>query len=169
MREVFYCIYKKSNYKVLIYTSIVESILKNRAKFINKRLVINKPNGLYKHEKQILSKIRLDTISTFHFPDVFNWYDSLVHDCLVKKYYRKVFNLYFRSGKFNKQIDKSIKSKFNVNLVDFIRSHDIEYLKPICDDIDRIYLPNFQQKEYFSDSIKQVNEAIEIITLQKRY
>ena len=66
-------------------------------------------------------------------------------------------------------IDKSIKSKFNVNLVDFIRSHDIEYLKPICDDIDRIYLPNFQQKEYFIDSIKQVNEAIEIITLQKRY
>ncbi len=167
MRELYYAISKKSSYNILIYTSIAEAILKDRAKFINGRLILKNGIGFFPPEKQILTKILLNKRSKFHFPDVFKWLELLTSDCLSQKYYLKIFGFHIKTRKFRQSIKKNLNSGFNKSIVEFIDSEDLNYLSEISEYIEKIILPVYKEKLTVIDRQAKFKEAWDIITLQK--
>ncbi len=167
MREIYYAIYKNSQYDIILFTLIAEVINFKKAKFINNKLVLEKRKSFNKYERQLFKKIYINRTSNFHLSDYHKWVDAMKNDCFEKGYFSKLLFFNFKTKYFKTQIKQTLLNNgFNQSIIDFINTGNIEYLLKIDKNFKKIFLPKFvtqlsNKYPYNIDSLDIVNEASE--------
>ena len=150
MREIYYAIYKKSSFKVMVFTSLAEAILLKKASITKDKLLINKASGINFFEKQILRDICINKASVFHLSDYYKWCDFLIKDCVNRGYIKKSWLFgYKKTDLFKEEIQRNLKKGFNQDIRRFIETKNTGCLKNIIKNIDSILIPEFPQKKAY--------------------
>jgi len=161
MREIYYAVLKNSDYKTIIMTSIAETIVSGKAEFINGNFVLKNMVGLNSYEKQILTKIRLNESSRFHFSDYHKWAESLIKECLNKKYLTCFLSMWIWPTNYFKKIIKENMTLFNKNIIKYIETKNIDYLKEIDINFQNIQLPEHKRSIIHKDAdMEMLKEVI---------
>jgi hypothetical protein len=166
MRELFLGFFKNLSYKNLIYISLAELISKDMGAFQNNRIKIQRKNYLTKNEINILNKVYLHTNGKLFPSELENWYKEINNKLIEKNYIKNhpFFGCIF-TDLFKKDIKIYTKNYFDPNIVKYINSCKIEYLKPIISNIDKIKLPIIEKNNdhawtyFYYDKTEMYNEA----------
>jgi hypothetical protein len=165
MRVLFLGVYKNLSYRNLIYISLVELIAKDMAYFKNGKLVIKNKQYLTKTEGHILHKVKLNTQGKVFVYELENWYSEIKNELIELNYIKKYPILgYFFTRLFKKNIKISIKQELNPNIIEFINSGKIVFLKSIINDIEEVKIPICDKKSqawthYYYDTYEMNMEA----------
>jgi len=160
MRELYYAIYQKSNFEILIFTSLAEAILKGKGSFHNNRFILKNNSLLPNFEKQILRKICMNQKSKIRMSDIVKWKENLLNECIEKKYLLKVLGYYFKKSKFKNDIKLNLIDSFDKSIISFIESGEIEYLDPIYPGLELIKIPDFKKFVRYKDQLQSVEEVV---------
>jgi hypothetical protein len=145
MREIYYAIYKNSDYKTMVMVSLAEAINSRRGQFENDRFILEDEIGLNLFEKQLLTRICLNGESHFHISDYHKWIAFLIKDCFSKEYLRKsLFLGPIPTEHFKTQLEDN-RNQFSANIIEYIDSRDISHILKIDASLKRVILPEFRQ------------------------
>jgi polyribonucleotide nucleotidyltransferase len=157
LRNIFYTIYRSSSIEILLNTLLAEAVLENKVRCTPKNVKAIPGEYLIKSEKIVLEKIKFGQKSNIRIKYVVALRDDLLANCLEKKYLKKFPVLGLRkTRKFKKEINKHLHNTFNQNIIKYVDSENIEYLKPIISDIDNIEYPGFRFKELNSMGYREI-------------
>jgi polyribonucleotide nucleotidyltransferase len=157
LRNIFYTIYRSSPIEILLNTLLAEAVLGNKVRCTPKNVKIIPGEYLVKSEKIVLEKIKFGQKSNIRIKYVVALRDDLLDDCLENKYLKKFPFLGLRkTRKFKREINEHLNNTFNQNIIKYVDSGDIEYLKPIISDIDNIEYPGFRFRELNSMGYREI-------------
>ena len=167
MRELYFGFYKNISYKDLLYVSLAELILRDIGCFKKGRLVIHNDHYFTKAEKHILHKVNLHSNGILFFSELENWYREIQNHFIENDYIRKypLFGYCFTDS-YKKDIKYHINHYFDYNIVKFINSCKIEYLKPVINNIEEVLIPignklnNHAWTYYYYDKTEMTNEVL---------
>ena len=144
MNHLYFALYKNSDYRTIVLTSIAECILNSRGYFSKDKFVLKNSIGLNQYSKQILSKIKLDEVSTFHLSDYHKWIAHLTNQMISSGWLKRHWLIGLRrTKKFSQHIIK-IKDQLNQSVVSFINLQDDAKLSEIDGRLRSVNLPIFR-------------------------
>jgi hypothetical protein len=142
MRELYFGLYRKLPYKYLIYIILAEYIYKGEGWFQGNKLNIKKNILIKKSERKILEKINLSNKCKLFPSDLENWLGEIKNEFINNNYLREYFILGYKyTNYFRHNLKMCIKNEFNYDIIEFIKSQEIKYLKPIISNIEDINIP----------------------------
>jgi hypothetical protein len=152
MREIYYAVFKNVDYKTLIMASVAEAIKSQKATFINDKLMLKEKADLNSYEKQILARIKLNSLSKFHYSDYHKWAISLINECFEKKYLTRFLFIWTKPTNYFRKIIEENLQTFNQNIIKYIDTKNLEHLKRINEHFNHIQLPQHHTPNEFEDT-----------------